>query len=67
MKKILASIYLLNDEETLGNFLISRKYDNKGSPRKKEMFSNHLVGTLKDQYKDSPSKKRIMVYVEKSK
>ncbi|KAI3502273.1 hypothetical protein L1887_30306 [Cichorium endivia] len=31
------SINILSDEETLGNVLISPKYDNKGSPSKKRM------------------------------
>ncbi|CAH1424235.1 unnamed protein product [Lactuca virosa] len=44
---------------------MSPKYYNKpkGSPRKDEMLGNHLVGPVKDQYKDSPSKKRMRVYM----
>lgn len=54
------SINVLSDEETLGNLLMSPKND-KVSPRKDEMPENRLMGPRKDQYKASPSKKRMRV------
>lgn len=44
---------------------MSPKYHNKpkGSPRKDEMLGKHLMGPVKDQYKDSPSKKRMRVHM----
>ncbi|KAI3728855.1 hypothetical protein L6452_17499 [Arctium lappa] len=62
------SINILSDEDTLGN--MSPKND-KVSPRKDEMLGNHLMGPQKDQYKASPSKKRMRFHMveadEKSK
>ncbi|CAH1414442.1 unnamed protein product [Lactuca virosa] len=60
------SINILSDEETLGNVLMSPKYDTKGPPRKDEML-------VKDfhSHSHSPSKKRMRVHMvdadEKSK
>ncbi|XP_024994394.1 zinc finger CCCH domain-containing protein 13-like isoform X2 [Cynara cardunculus var. scolymus] len=62
------SINILSDEDTLGNMIPK---NDKVSPRKDEMLGNHLMGPQKDQYKSSPSKKRMRFHMveadEKSK
>lgn len=46
------------------NVSISPKYNyNKGSPRNNEKSGNRLLGPLKDEYKDSLSKKRMRVHM----
>ncbi|KAK9052031.1 hypothetical protein SSX86_028659 [Deinandra increscens subsp. villosa] len=58
-------ISILSDEETTGNLLMSPKIPN-ASPRKNETFCNHLMVPRKDQYKASPSKKRIRIHMEEA-
>lgn len=57
------NISILSDEEPMENLILSPKI-HKNSPRTNETFGNQLTVSRKDQYKTSPSKKRIRGHME---
>ncbi|KAK1437897.1 hypothetical protein QVD17_03697 [Tagetes erecta] len=59
------NISILSDEEPMENLIMSPKV-HKSSPRKSETFGNHLMVSRKDQYKASPSKKRMRGHMEEA-
>ncbi|KAD3642076.1 hypothetical protein E3N88_31300 [Mikania micrantha] len=51
---------ILSDEETMENLSMSPKI-HKASPRRNEISGNHLIVPRREQFKASPSKKRMRV------
>ncbi|KAL8196603.1 hypothetical protein R6Q57_024898 [Mikania cordata] len=56
---------MLSDEETMENLSISPKI-HKASPRRNEISANHLMVPRREQFKASPSKKRMRVDISEA-